>query len=264
MIKQTTLQSTNTSANTFLKVGCVSTLHGTACPVLGNVWNQFEQIRDVHFNATSPFKPEMLDDIRKSLLVDLDYKVPINYMKGAGDTYFSGKMLAKLARVIQIGSEVASLSHRNKHSKWLSAFSVKHTAALDRLRSGVEIWLNGSAMAPLVFDDSWGGIVGCGCDFDGGTDGCNNKFPVCPALVDPGQNYGSGFYNDHHFHYGYHIYAAAILTKFDHKWGREYHEHVLCLIRDIANPSESDPFFPMWRHKDWFVFYRIGFSFLKC
>jgi endo-1,3(4)-beta-glucanase len=27
-----------------------------------------------------------------------------------------------------------------------------------------------------------------------------------------GQNYGAGFYNDHHYHFGYHIYAAAVGT----------------------------------------------------
>jgi endoglucanase Acf2 len=26
---------------------------------------------------------------------------------------------------------------------------------------------------------------------------------------------------------------------------------VLLLVRDIANPSGDDPFFPAWRHKDW-------------
>lgn len=259
-IWQTSLKSLNGSANTFLSVGCVPTIHGMACPVLGNIWNQFEQTRDVQFSALTPYRSSMLDDIRDALLVDLDYQIPVNYMKGAGDTYFSGKMLAKLARIIQISSEVASLSNEKENAKWLKRYYSLHPIALDRLRAGVEIWLNGSALAPLVFDDSWGGIVGCGCDFNGATNGCNNKFPNCPALLDPGQNYGSGFYNDHHFHYGYHIYAAAILTKFDHKWGRKYHEHVLCLIRDIANPSESDPFFPMWRHKDWYVSFCVNYS----
>ena len=28
------------------------------------------------------------------------------------------------------------------------------------------------------------------------------------------------------------------------------------LVRDIANPSLMDPFFPTWRHKDWY----LGFS----
>ena len=47
----------------------------------------------------------------------------------------------------------------------------------------------------------------CGCNFDGKK--CTNVYPDCPALTDQGQNFGAGFYNDHHFHFGYHIYAAA-------------------------------------------------------
>lgn len=55
-----------------------------------------------------------------------------------------------------------------------------------------------------------------------------------------------------HFHYGYHIYAAAIVAHFDPKWGRDHFEEVLLLIRDIANPSHEDTFFPTFRHKDWY------------
>jgi Glycosyl hydrolase family 81 C-terminal domain len=55
-----------------------------------------------------------------------------------------------------------------------------------------------------------------------------------------------------HFHYGYHIYAAAALAHFDPKWGMDYFEQVTMLVRDIANPSKDDSFFPTFRHKDWY------------
>jgi len=67
---------------------------------------------------------------------------------------------------------------------------------------------------------------------------------LCPTHV--------AFYNDHHFHYGYHIYAAAVVAHFDPQWGREHFEQVLLLIRDIANPSRDDSFFPTFRQKDWY------------
>lgn len=65
-------------------------------------------------------------------------------------------------------------------------------------------------------------------------------------------NFGNGFYNDHHFHYGYHIYAAATVSHFDNDWGRKHFEQVLYLVRDIANPSEDDVYFPKCRQKDWY------------
>jgi endo-1,3(4)-beta-glucanase len=62
-----------------------------------------------------------------------------------------------------------------------------------------------------------------------------------------------GFYNDHHFHYGYHIYAAAVVAHFDERWGQENYERVLLLIRDFANPSSTlDRAFPVFRNKDWY------------
>ena len=42
------------------------------------------------------------------------------------------------------------------------------------------------------------------------------------------------FYNDHHFHHGYHIYAAATVAYFDNDWGSKYFDDVLLYIRDIA------------------------------
>jgi len=60
-------------------------------------------------------------------------------------------------------------------------------------------------------------------------------------------------YNDHHFHYGYHISAAAIVAKHRPQWGVKYFERILLYIRDIANPSADDEFFPMYRQKDWYL-----------
>ena len=68
------------------------------------------------------------------------------------------------------------------------------TAAVEQLKKGVQIWLNGEAEALYVYDRSWGGIVNCGCDYVGKGDKgwCNNTFPECPALVDVNKDFGNG------------------------------------------------------------------------
>lgn len=55
------------------------------------------------------------------------------------------------------------------------------------------------------------------------------------------------------FHFGYHIYAAAIVANYDPVWGKSYFEKVMLFIRDIANPSAKDKYFPQFRQKDWYL-----------
>lgn len=239
---QERLRKTSESNIVIYREGCTPTLHGQACPISGKSWSQLEHLHEIGFSSNTPIRKEMLDDLHKAIKEDIHFKIPDNYMHGAGDTYFSGKMLAKLARIILIADETKAVSNNDFKN------------ALNQLQSGVEIWLNGSATSPLLFDESWGGVVMCGCTYLHGT--CANSYPDCPALTDFGVNFGAGFYNDHHYHYGYHIYAAAVVSKFNPDWMRKYHEHVLLLIRDIANPSTDDPYFPVWRHKDFY----LGFS----
>lgn len=237
------------SNKVFPSTGCIPTLHGQACPAIGGVWSMLEHLHRASLQANRVPRTEMIPAIQEALQSDIKYELPPNYVIGAGDTYFSGKMLAKLARILVVAEEVGGVSDK------------QFKAALTRLKAGTQVWLDGTAKAQLLYDKAWGGMVGCGCDyhwdakeFPNGT--CLNSYPDCPALTDAGQNFGAGFYNDHHFHYGYHIYAAAVASKLDNQWGREYHQHVLTLIRDIANPSNGDNFFPKWRHKDWY----LGFS----
>lgn len=233
----------SSATNPVLSAGCTSTLHGYACPTTGNVWTLVQPLHQASFDFVSNTpRAEMVADIEQALEVDITYEIPENYMYGAGDTYFSGKMLAKLARVLilydSMGYDTESTTFQN---------------ALTRLRQGTEVWFNGSANAPFLYDQDWGGLASCGCYYNEDTDRCSNTYPNCPALSDSGQNFGFGFYNDHHFHLGYHIYSAAVVAKYDTKWGYDNFESVLVYIRDIANPSRDDDYFTTWRHKDWFL-----------
>lgn len=261
---------------------CEETLHGRSCLTVpvenkdNTVWSMYQDLSEVNtlgnnkFVAPRPPHYSLFPALAESLVTDIHYKIPDNYLIGAGDTYFSGKMLAKLGRILVISRELKALCSGNTHGMYsennldyrnirMSCKKIKHQlpsdedvqAAVDELQKGVEIWLNGKSEAIFAYDSQWGGLVNCGCSFDFGH--CDNVFPDCPALNDPGANFGQGFYNDHHFHQGYHVYAAAILASFDPTWGRDYFENVVALIRDFANPSSEDPFFTTFRHKDWYL-----------
>lgn len=278
---------------------CMNTLRGNICllQTITSKWemslpkSQLQQVQNLFTKSFvsphGPPNPSAIPKIVEALQNDIQFQIPDYYLRGVGDTYFSGKMLAKLARIIKIYQEMEVLcSHDSKSVQQLLYYNtnddkgkgsysstnnnniqdavkachkVQHQLptktqvdqAIDQLRKGVEVWLNGKAQSLFVYDSKWGGLVSCGCYFNDGN--CDNSYPNCPSFSDPGLNFGHGFYNDHHFHQGYHIYAAAVLSSIDHDWAIDYYEHVKVLIRDIANPSDSDSFFPKFRHKDWFL-----------
>ncbi|XXX74861.1 glycosyl hydrolase [Sorangium sp. So ce134] len=136
------------------------------------------------------------------------------------DPYFGGKQIAKLARLAQIAEVIG----KEDLAEELRA----------RLKSQVNPWLNGENENPFVYDTTWGGIV------------------TTKGLEKDTNDFGQGYYNDHHFHYGYFLYAAAVLAKGDPDWRDEYGDKVLWLVRDIANPSVKDQHFTPFRSMDWF------------
>ena len=212
------------------------------------------------------------DAARPTLLSELateaKWQVPPNYQSGAGDPYNAGKLLARLGRTALIAEALGQ-----------QALAAALAANLTTLVSRYAIH---GPENEWIYDETWGGLIACGCDYDDckGTclGHCTNSFPTCPSLADPGRDFGNGYYNDHHFHWGYHLYAASVAAKLGPAsvpWtaagakrlaragGASDHEaaeaasqraRLLLLARDIAAPTHDDPAFPRTRHKDWFQF----------
>lgn len=68
-----------------------------------------------------------------------------------------------------------------------------------------------------------------------------------------GADFGNTYYNDHHFHYGYFILAAAVIGYLDSSWLTKTNiDYVNTLVRDIANPNSQDKYFPVSRNFDWY------------
>jgi len=183
---------------------CVSSLIGPACLYEGSVWQLKEEIPQIGFRASRSPSAWSIPSLASSLQDDIHYRLPKYYQRGCGDTYFSGKMLAKLARILLITEEVEEIcADTNGSSEYADAChdislpsQNDFDDALDRLRSSVEVWINGTAETPFVFDSAWGGAVSCGCLFNGKHGNCDNKFPECPAFGDPGLNFGVSSTNE--------------------------------------------------------------------
>ncbi|KXS93742.1 hypothetical protein AC579_10483 [Pseudocercospora musae] len=68
----------------------------------------------------------------------------------------------------------------------------------------------------------------------------------------PLEDFGNTYYNDHHFHYGYFVYAAAVIGYLDPTWlaNSTNVAWVNMLVRDYANSDLNDPSFPFSRNFD--------------
>lgn len=75
---------------------------------------------------------------------------------------------------------------------------------------------------------------------------------VDATLSDFLNDFGAGWYNDHHFHYGYVWYAAAVVARADPAWAVEWGPMVRLLLRDVASPT-SDAHFSSFRSFDWYL-----------
>ncbi len=163
------------------------------------------------------------------------------------DVYSAGKSIARLGRIIEIADELYDRD-QTRYASMLPLAS--------RMRDSLQIflgrWLNGNSSIhsdgisyhkdSRMYDTKFRGII-------------SSRSHDSLNLTN-GIDFGSALYNDHHFHYGYFLYAAAVLAKKNASWftanGNYYSNRVTDLAREIANPSRSDNYFALQRYKDWY------------
>ena len=137
--------------------------------------------------------------------------------------YFSGKALHKFAQIVYLINDLLG-------DPGLAQ------AGLENLKAAFDRFASNSQQFPLTYESAWGGVVST-ATYDTG---------------EPIADFGNTYYNDHHFHWGYHILAAAYIGYLDPSWIDANRDYVNMLVRDIANPSADDTWFPQWRNFDWY------------
>jgi endo-1,3(4)-beta-glucanase len=139
--------------------------------------------------------------------------------------YYSGKGLAKFASICYTMSNIAG------NRKFAAS-------GLLKLKDAFNVFINNTQPEPLVYDTVWKGVVS----------GATYRPPY-----DPGLDFGNTLYNDHHFHYGYFLYTAAVIGYLDPDWLDQGSNKawVNTLAKDFANPV-ADHYFPFQRSFDWF------------
>ncbi|MCW3052911.1 MAG: hypothetical protein JWN14_2081 [Chthonomonadales bacterium] len=75
-------------------------------------------------------------------------------------------------------------------------------------------------------------------------------YPHWKSLVGVSPSYGSEEFNDHHFHYGYFTFAAALLAIQDPTFAADYGGMAKLVAKDYANWDRTDTRFPFLRTFD--------------
>jgi endo-1,3(4)-beta-glucanase len=137
--------------------------------------------------------------------------------------YFSGKGLCKFAMMIYVLHDIVLRPD-------LAA------KGLVKLKDAFATFVNNGQPCPLVYEESFRGAVS-----------------TAGLAGDPGADFGNSYYNDHHFHYCYFVYTAAVIGYLDRAWLAEAKNRnwVNMLVRDYANTG-TDDYFPFSRAFDWF------------
>ncbi|MER7622137.1 glycosyl hydrolase [Streptomyces sp. NPDC126503] len=134
---------------------------------------------------------------------------------GAVDTYWTGKALGKLAQLVPVADQIGEGAVRDR--------------LLGLIKGRLQEWFTAGGASEFSYDRVWKTLTG---------------YPA---------SYGSDTeLNDHHFHYGYYVYAAAIVAQYDPGWAADsaWGGMVKTLVRDTANPSRTDAAYPFLRGFD--------------
>ena len=134
------------------------------------------------------------------------------------DTYWGGKSLGRTAQLVMLAHTAGDINTRD--------------TLVAELKSALEEWFIADGTATFAYDNTWGTLIG---------------YPA---------SYGSDQeLNDHHFHYAYFVWAAAIVARFDVDWASNtaWGGMVDLLIRDAANYDRADKRFCFLRHFEPYV-----------
>ncbi len=142
--------------------------------------------------------------LRAQLAQDLSSSPPV-----PADSYYGGKALYRLANLLTLAKQLGDTDAAAKAQK--------------ALVSGIDEWTDPAGCSTrsahcFVYDPTVKGIVGLQASF------------------------GSDQFNDHHFHYGYFLYAASVAAKYDPSLTSRIEPVMNLLAADLATSGSSKSF----------------------
>ena len=123
------------------------------------------------------------------------------------DTYWAGKAMGKLACLVPVARQ---MGRHDLANTWLT-----------RIQASLQDWLDGQEPNLFRYDRTWSSLYGFPAGYE-----------------------SNGYLQDHHFHWGYFLQAAALVARENPSWVVQYGPAVEMLIRDTANWNRGDRSFP--------------------
>ncbi|CAI5712723.1 unnamed protein product [Hyaloperonospora brassicae] len=205
-----------------------STTRGLMVGQVSMCWSFCVPEADMEIDFYPAQKPTPFMVQETDMLRTLQDDILANWTMATNSWYFNGKALQKYASLCLMAAD----------STVVGSDTTLLALCIEKLERLFEPLLNNTMSPPLVYETLYGGVVS-GFIFD--TDQLYMDF-------------GSGIYNDHHYHFGYYVMSAAILKYLDPTWYLmpELDDLIWMLLRDVTNPSLDDPVYTRFRHFSWF------------
>ncbi len=130
------------------------------------------------------------------------------------DSYNEGQVMNRLIQTARIADQVGNTEARN--------------TIINTIKERLEDWLtyqSGEVAFLYYYNDTWSAMLG----YPAGHGQDNNI-------------------NDHHFHWGYFIHAAAFIEQFEPGWATQWGDMINLLVRDAASDDRNDALFPFLRN----------------
>lgn len=130
------------------------------------------------------------------------------------DSYNEGQVMNRLIQTARIADEMGNTAARDK--------------IVATIKERLEDWLkaeSGEVAFLFYYNSAWSSLIG----YPAGHGQDNNI-------------------NDHHFHWGYFIHAAAFMEQYQPGWAAQWGSMINLLVRDAATSDRNDPLFPYLRN----------------
>ncbi|WP_051238679.1 glycosyl hydrolase [Gaetbulibacter saemankumensis] len=163
---------------------------------------------------TMPYLSNYSDGFDPALLNDKISQIQNDGLATWTDSYNEGQVLNRLIQTARIADQTGNIEARDK--------------MVSTIKERLEDWLTyeaGEKAFLFYYNNDWSALLG---------------YPA-------GHGQDSNI-NDHHFHWGYFIHAAAFLEQFEPGWANDWGDMVNLLIRDAASEDRNDSQFPFLRN----------------